>query len=651
MSGILQAFAYGRAFTSAPVNTVAPVVSGTTTFGQTLSCTTGTWTGIPTPTYTYQWFRSPSTSISGATSSTYVLVQADVGSTIYCRVTATNSVSAVNANSNTTATVAATVPGAPTIGTATAVTSTSATVSYTAPASNGGATITTYTATSSPGGYTGSLATAGSGTITVSGLSAGTAYTFTVKATNSVGQSAASAASNSVTPVAPGYILYMGERYLGANSDGQFRANYGWGFTADGYLTTNIVAASSGTPYVGAQIFNATTGARTVSYNITNVNPPSNILLFTGNGSYSQMLAMANNDITWNTLSGTGSYSSWNFGNTWRSVSTNSGGGGWNYQSLIGIAENCWCVDSSGNVLVLGNVTSKGTNPRRTITKFSSNGATSSVGTTGSSAYLNYTNSIFPRSDGTYLVCGLIGSANNGASYVFANNLATCTEYVMTPNDYGPTSFNRTTCFDRTNNIYWMVGSYGSGVTVGRWNASHTNTVLKQYTNSAYNSPSQLAIEYYNGYVYVMVDSNNQTISIYKLDATTLAVVNSTSISSQPLSTRNLNTQGMRNLAVNANGIFFAFTMSGYDTAYYVRLPVNSTLSNQDITIPTTSTSQTLRVTNTTASISSFDWLTFSTAAGGSISCGTSGSFSSTSYITSVSSISNSYPATSTNFS
>ena len=189
------------------LNTVAPVVSGTATVGQTLSTTNGTWTGAPAPTFTYQWQRV-TTNISGATSSTYVLVVADVGNTIRCVVTATNAIapSGVTANSNSTAAVAATVPGAPTIGTATATGLTTATVSYTAPASNGGATITLYTATSSPGGLTGTLAQAGSGTITVSGLTTNTAYTFTVKATNSIGQSAASAASNSVTPVAAGFL-------------------------------------------------------------------------------------------------------------------------------------------------------------------------------------------------------------------------------------------------------------------------------------------------------------------------------------------------------------------------------------------------------------------------------------------------------------
>ena len=94
-------------------------------------------------------------------------------------------------------------PDAPTIGTATATGSTTATVTFTAPASNGGSTITSYTATSSPGGLTGTLSQAGSGTITISGLTAATSYTFTVRATNAIGQGAASAASNSMTTQGP----------------------------------------------------------------------------------------------------------------------------------------------------------------------------------------------------------------------------------------------------------------------------------------------------------------------------------------------------------------------------------------------------------------------------------------------------------------
>jgi len=41
---------------TAPVNTVLPVVSGTTYVGDLLTTTDGTWTGTPTS-FSYQWKR------------------------------------------------------------------------------------------------------------------------------------------------------------------------------------------------------------------------------------------------------------------------------------------------------------------------------------------------------------------------------------------------------------------------------------------------------------------------------------------------------------------------------------------------------------------------------------------------------------------
>lgn len=67
-------------------NTVLPGITGTTTEGQTLTASTGTWSATP-DSYSYQWKRNGS-SISGAISSTYTLVTADVGSTIAVTVTA-----------------------------------------------------------------------------------------------------------------------------------------------------------------------------------------------------------------------------------------------------------------------------------------------------------------------------------------------------------------------------------------------------------------------------------------------------------------------------------------------------------------------------------------------------------------------------------
>ena len=75
---------------SVPVNTVAPVISGTAAIGQTLTSTTGTWTSDTGITgYLYQWYRG-ATLITGATSSTYVLTLSDVGFSMTCRVAATD---------------------------------------------------------------------------------------------------------------------------------------------------------------------------------------------------------------------------------------------------------------------------------------------------------------------------------------------------------------------------------------------------------------------------------------------------------------------------------------------------------------------------------------------------------------------------------
>lgn len=91
---------------AAPVNTAAPVISGTPTVGQELSCTTGTWTGNPTPTYAYEW-QADGTPIAGATSSTYTLQAAEEGTTITCEVTATNSAGSASEVSNSLGPVAA----------------------------------------------------------------------------------------------------------------------------------------------------------------------------------------------------------------------------------------------------------------------------------------------------------------------------------------------------------------------------------------------------------------------------------------------------------------------------------------------------------------------------------------------------------------
>jgi hypothetical protein len=180
----------------APTNSAAPIISGTATEGQTLSVTTGTWSGSPT--YTYVWRRN-GIAISGATSSTYVLVTADVGSTITCTVTATNAGGSSNSTSAPTSTV---VPLAP-------VNSVSPVISGTA-AEGQTLTVSNGTWSGSPT-YTYQWRRAGtaiSGATTSAYLlissDVGTVITCTVTATNAGGSNAATTAGTSVVvPLAP----------------------------------------------------------------------------------------------------------------------------------------------------------------------------------------------------------------------------------------------------------------------------------------------------------------------------------------------------------------------------------------------------------------------------------------------------------------
>jgi hypothetical protein len=71
-----------------PVDTVLPGITGTAQPGQTLSCSTGSWTNSPTS-YAYQWNRDGA-AIVGATSSTYAVQAGDTGHALTCTVIASD---------------------------------------------------------------------------------------------------------------------------------------------------------------------------------------------------------------------------------------------------------------------------------------------------------------------------------------------------------------------------------------------------------------------------------------------------------------------------------------------------------------------------------------------------------------------------------
>lgn len=84
----------------APVNTLAPVLTGTPQVGQVLSVSDGNWNANPAPTFARVWKRNGS-AISGQTAATYTLVTGDLAANITVEVTATNAqgVSAATSNS------------------------------------------------------------------------------------------------------------------------------------------------------------------------------------------------------------------------------------------------------------------------------------------------------------------------------------------------------------------------------------------------------------------------------------------------------------------------------------------------------------------------------------------------------------------------
>lgn len=89
----------------APYVTAIPAITGTATVGQTLTCSTGTWSGDATITYTYDWYAN-NIKIPGAAAGTFVLTSTQLGKRITARVTATNLAGIASSTTAPTAAVA-----------------------------------------------------------------------------------------------------------------------------------------------------------------------------------------------------------------------------------------------------------------------------------------------------------------------------------------------------------------------------------------------------------------------------------------------------------------------------------------------------------------------------------------------------------------
>ncbi len=306
MFAAINTFLSGGA--SAPLNTVAPAVTGTAAAGQTLSCTTGTWTGSLPITYTYQW-QHGTTNIASATSSTYVLDRSYIGETIRCVVTATNAIGAPTANSNATSAVVA----VPLNTVAPAVTGTATngqTLSCSTGTWTGTATITYAYQWKRAGSNVGS----NSSTYVLGDADVGSVMSCVVTGTN--GQGSATGTSNStgaVAAIAPGVptgvsatatsystatVYFSAPSSNGGAAITNYTTNYG-GSSAGGSISiTGLSGSSSYTFYVYAQNSVGQGPASAASNAITTpVTPPTTIGQAFGGGYYAGKISTSANGV------------------------------------------------------------------------------------------------------------------------------------------------------------------------------------------------------------------------------------------------------------------------------------------------------------------------------------------------------------------
>ena len=214
----------------APTNTAPPVISGTAQIGQTLTATTGTWTFQTTPTYTYQWQRcnesgASCTSITGATSSTYVVQSADNTSTLRVVVTAQNADGTTSATSAQTAIVGSNGP------------------SNTALPAISGSAASGQTLTTTPGTWT---------------SSATPTFTYAWQRCNSTGASCAAISGATATT----YVVQAAD--VGSTLRAQVTATNAQGMAAATSAQTAVVTASTGSAGGVVEAANVTLPVRLV---------------------------------------------------------------------------------------------------------------------------------------------------------------------------------------------------------------------------------------------------------------------------------------------------------------------------------------------------------------------------------------------------
>jgi hypothetical protein len=280
--------AAGPVASGAPANTVAPTVSGGTQRSNVLSATAGTWSGAGLS-YSYHWQRSADgsnwTTISGATSSSYTLPQADEGDHVRVLVTATNAYGNGSANSSATAAVTAFPPANTAAPAISGATSRGSTLKATAGAWTGPGLSIAYQWQRNSGGGFANISGATRSSYALAVADEGATVRVVVTASNVDGSAqAASAASAQVTHSVPTDTKVPSISGTAARGDTLTGAPGTWGGTGttlagqwqrsanDGSSWTNISGAIGSTYKLAV----ADEGDR-VRYQVTGTNPDGHV--------------------------------------------------------------------------------------------------------------------------------------------------------------------------------------------------------------------------------------------------------------------------------------------------------------------------------------------------------------------------------------
>lgn len=254
---------------------------------------------------------------------------------------------------------------------------------------------------------------------------------------------------------------------------------------------------------------------------------------------------------------------------------------------------SCACTDSSGNTVIVFHSDSKTFGSRILVGKFSSNTTYLSGLYSSYNNGFGYVNSIYPRSDGTFVAFGAGGTtAPDTGRAVFFNSAISAVTATYAINNYASTNqFYTASAYDNVNNVSYMRGAVGGNVTIARFDSSFNCTAQVQYYDTTDNFNMQgdgVSISYYGGYLYLVgtLAVAPSYFVVCQLNPTTLAVnwsykftIGNSKVFQQPGSS-------YQNVVATANGIYCFYYLASTNECYLFNISGASAPTPKTVNLP-----------------------------------------------------------------